>query len=61
MGRLERGLVKLDRQVAALHEQMAQQATDHVAVIDLGAQLRELEVERGAVEEQWLAAAEIVG
>jgi ATP-binding cassette subfamily F protein uup len=61
MGRLERGLVKLDRQVAALHEQMAQQATDHVAVSDLGAQLRELEAERGAVEEQWLAAAEIVG
>ncbi|NAZ75180.1 ATP-binding cassette domain-containing protein [Kineococcus sp. T13] len=60
MARVERQLEKLARREAQLHDQLAAQATDPVAVAALDAQLRELLAERGRLEESWLEASELV-
>jgi len=61
MSRLERQMAKLGDQEEVLLGKMAEQATDHTAVARLDAQLRELVTQREALEEEWLAAAELVG
>jgi len=60
LARLERALARLDEREAALHDEMAANATDYVKVADLDARLRELRDERARTEEQWLTLAERV-
>lgn len=61
VARLERRLERLAEQEARLHAEMAEQATDHAAVLALDTRLRALAAERDELEEQWLAAAEVAG
>jgi uncharacterized small protein (DUF1192 family) len=61
MARIERQLTRLSEQEARLHEAMAEQAVDHVAVAELDVRLRALQAERDDLEAQWLDAAEIAG
>ncbi|MFG1934205.1 ABC-F family ATP-binding cassette domain-containing protein [Mycobacterium sp. NPDC048908] len=58
MARIEGQLEKLDDQIAALHEAMAEAAADHVRVGELNGQLQELLERKETLEEAWLAAAE---
>ncbi|MFN8076778.1 MAG: ABC-F family ATP-binding cassette domain-containing protein [Kineosporiaceae bacterium] len=58
--RIERQMQKITAQEEKLHAQMAEQATDHAAILSLDAKLRALVAEREALEEEWLAAAELV-
>jgi ABC-type multidrug transport system ATPase subunit len=61
LARLERTIGKLEQREAALHEELAQHATDYSRVTELDARLREVRAEREAVETQWLELAEQVG
>jgi ABC transport system ATP-binding/permease protein len=58
MARIEGQLAKLDEQVAALHESMAEAASDHVRVGALNTELRDLLARKESLEEAWLASAE---
>jgi ATPase subunit of ABC transporter with duplicated ATPase domains len=59
LARLERQISKLTAREQKLHAQMAEQATDHTAVLTLDTELRALVAERESLEEAWLEAAEI--
>jgi ATP-binding cassette subfamily F protein uup len=61
LARLERQLSKLAAQEDKLHARMAEQATDHEAVLALDGELRQLHGERARLEEEWLEAAEVAG
>ncbi len=61
MARLERQVERLERQVAQLHADLADHATDHVAVAELDERLRAVLAERDEVEALWMAAAELGG
>ncbi|WP_375503995.1 ABC-F family ATP-binding cassette domain-containing protein [uncultured Jatrophihabitans sp.] len=56
--RLERRVGTLDKQVAAVHQQLAEHATDYAKVAELNAQLRTLVDERELAEEAWLELAD---
>ena len=58
MARIEGQLGKLDERIAALHESMAEAASDHVRLGELNGELRELLERKESLEEAWLAAAE---
>jgi ATP-binding cassette subfamily F protein uup len=57
LARLERKLEKLERQEAELHRAMSEHATDHVRIAELNSQLQQLQADRRAVEDAWLALA----
>ena len=57
LARVERGLDRLGERETRLHEAMAAEATDHVRLGELTAQLRALAAERDALESAWLEAA----
>jgi len=57
--RLERRLSKLAETEKRLHEEMAEKATDHEALVGLDERLRAVVAERASLEEEWLAAAEV--
>jgi ABC transport system ATP-binding/permease protein len=59
--RLERQLRKLDQRQVALHDQLAEHATDYEKVSLLDNELRALGAERARVEEEWLQLAERIG
>ena len=59
--RIERSLAKLDEQEAALHGQMAECATDHARLGELGVELRQLQERRDSLEAEWMAVAERLG
>ena len=61
MARLERQLSRLEDTEKRLHAELAENATDHLAVLRLDEQLRAVHAEREALEESWLAAAETAG
>jgi ATPase subunit of ABC transporter with duplicated ATPase domains len=61
MSRIERALTRLAEREERVHTQMAKEATDHIAVLRLNADLRAIVDERDELELAWLAAAEIVG
>ena len=61
LARVERALARLAEREERVHAQMAREATDHVAVLRLNADLRAIIDERDELELAWLAAAEIVG
>ena len=52
---------KLEQREAELHEQLAGHATDYEKVSTLDAELRRVQSERAAVEEQWLELADRLG
>jgi ATP-binding cassette subfamily F protein uup len=56
--RIEGQLSKLDDQISALHESMAEAAADHLRLGELDRELRELLARKESLEEAWLAAAE---
>jgi ATP-binding cassette subfamily F protein uup len=56
--RLEREIEKLGTREAALHEQMAESATDHARLAELQTKLDELVTERGLLETSWLEQSE---
>jgi ATPase subunit of ABC transporter with duplicated ATPase domains len=60
LGRLERQIGKLEQREAALHDQLANHATDYAKVAELDGQLRTVRAEREQTEEAWLALAEQV-
>ncbi|MFI7588733.1 ABC-F family ATP-binding cassette domain-containing protein [Spongisporangium articulatum] len=59
MQRIERQMAKLSAAEEKLHARMAEQATDHEAVLKLDAELRDTVAQREQLEEEWLAAAEL--
>jgi len=61
MAKLERALERLARKEVQLHERMAAAAAEHTAVLALDAELRAVTAEREQVEEDWLAAADLLG
>jgi ATP-binding cassette subfamily F protein uup len=61
MQRLERQLERLTTREAELTAELAENASDYVALTELGAQLRGVQEERGRLEDEWLAAAEESG
>jgi ATPase subunit of ABC transporter with duplicated ATPase domains len=58
MARIEGQLEKLEKQIASVHESMAEAAADHVRVGELNAELQEMLTRKESLEEAWLAAAE---
>jgi ABC transport system ATP-binding/permease protein len=58
MARIEGQLAKLEDRISALHESMADAASDHVLLGQLNGELRELLARRASLEDAWLAAAE---
>ena len=56
--RLERQIDRLGVREKELTEELAARASDYEALIELGAQLREVQAEKGRLEEEWLAVAE---
>ncbi|MEV5575739.1 ABC-F family ATP-binding cassette domain-containing protein [Spirillospora sp. NPDC052269] len=60
LDRLERRLDKLAKQQAALHEKLAEHATDYGRLQELDAELKALQTEAAEVEEEWLMLAEDV-
>ena len=61
VARLERALEKLGEREEALHEAMAEAATDHVRLRELQAELAHNAAERERLESEWLEAAEQAG
>jgi ABC transport system ATP-binding/permease protein len=59
VARIERRLTRLAETEKRLHEEMAAKATEYEALADLDARLRDVVAEKGALEEEWLAAAEV--
>jgi ABC transport system ATP-binding/permease protein len=57
LARIERRLDRLREQEAALHGELAAHATDYERVGRLHDELRALEAEREALEEEWLTLA----
>ncbi|MEA2383899.1 MAG: transport system ATP-binding/permease protein, partial [Solirubrobacteraceae bacterium] len=57
LARVERGLDRLGERETRLHEAMAAEATDHVRLGELTAQLHALAAERDELESAWLEAA----
>jgi chromosome segregation ATPase len=58
--RLERQLGKLDERVLKLNESLAQNGSDYGKIVELEAQLKAVQEERGQIEEAWLELAETV-
>ena len=58
MARLDKQLARLAEREAHLNAQIAEQAHDYERLAALSAELDEVTAERGAVEEEWLEAAE---
>ena len=59
--RLERDLERLEGREAALHVEMADDATDHARLRALdGAPRQKLSAERDGLEAAWLAASEVL-
>jgi ATPase subunit of ABC transporter with duplicated ATPase domains len=56
--RLERQLAKLDERVVKINEGLAQHGADYGKLMELDAQLKAVQEERGQVEEAWLELAE---
>jgi ATP-binding cassette subfamily F protein uup len=58
LARVERQLSKLSSQETELAETLAEHASDYAKLIELGAQLREIQDEKADLEDRWLALAE---
>jgi ABC transport system ATP-binding/permease protein len=60
VARLDRRLARIGEREQALHAELAEHASDYERLARLDASLRELAAEREALEEEWLAAAELL-
>jgi ATPase subunit of ABC transporter with duplicated ATPase domains len=60
LARLERQLAKLDERVVKINESLAAHGSDYDKIMELDAQLKAVQAERGQVEEAWLELAERV-
>jgi len=60
LARLERALDRVGDRETALHDAMAEQATDHVRLGELTAELAALRAEREELEAAWLETAAIL-
>jgi ATP-binding cassette subfamily F protein uup len=58
--RLERQIAQLDKREAALHDELATNATDFTRVSELNSQLQTLVAEREAAEHAWLELSNLV-
>ena len=58
--RLERQLAKLDERIVKLNEKLAEHGSDYSKIMELDAQLKAAQNERGEVEDAWLELAEQV-
>ena len=58
MARIEGQLAKLDERIAAMHEEMADAAADHVRLGELNSELNEMVARKDLLEEAWLSAAD---
>jgi ATPase subunit of ABC transporter with duplicated ATPase domains len=58
LGRLERQLGKLEDRIVKINENLAEHGSDYEKIIELEAQLKAAQAERGQVEEAWLELAE---
>jgi ATP-binding cassette subfamily F protein uup len=58
LARLERQLHKVSGQEAELTVALAESASDYARLIELGAQLREVQDEKASLEDRWLTLAE---
>ncbi|MBO0855230.1 MAG: ABC-F family ATP-binding cassette domain-containing protein [Nocardia sp.] len=60
-GRLERTLEKLTEREERLHAALAEAATDPDKLVDLGAELKQVQAEKESTEARWLELADEVG
>jgi ATP-binding cassette subfamily F protein uup len=60
VARIDRQLAKLAEQEAALHAQLVEHASDYEKLAELDARLREVVVQREALEDEWLEAAALL-
>ncbi|WP_194815859.1 ABC-F family ATP-binding cassette domain-containing protein [Nocardia sp. XZ_19_385] len=58
LGKLERLIGKLDEREKKLHAALAEAATDSDKLMSLGAELKQVRVEKEAAEERWMELAE---
>jgi ATP-binding cassette subfamily F protein uup len=62
MTKIERAIAKVDDTERSLHEQMAEAATDHSRLADLNGELRETQIRKAELEDEWMSlAAELEG
>ena len=61
LARLERQIARLATAEASLAAELADSGSDYAKLLDLGAQLRSVELERAGLEERWLEVAEEIG
>jgi ATP-binding cassette subfamily F protein uup len=61
LGRLERRLAKISARIAAVHVEMAANASDYVRLAELDAALATLTTEHDTLETAWLEAADSIG
>jgi ABC transport system ATP-binding/permease protein len=61
MARLERQIARLTDEQARIEAELAANAADYSRLIDLGAQLREVQADKSGLEERWLEVAEEIG
>ena len=62
MTKVERAIAKVDDTERSLHEQMAEAATDHSRLADLNRELRETQIRKAELEDEWMSlAAELEG
>jgi ATP-binding cassette subfamily F protein uup len=60
LARLERQVAKLDERILKINESLAEHGSDYDKIMELDAQLKAVQAERGQVEEAWLELAEQV-
>jgi ABC transport system ATP-binding/permease protein len=60
LSRLERQVAKLDERILKINESLAVHGSDYDKIMELDAQLKAVQEERGQVEEAWLELAERV-
>jgi len=60
LSRLERQVAKLDERIFKINESLASHGSDYDKIMELDAQLKAVQEERGQVEEAWLELAERV-
>jgi ATP-binding cassette subfamily F protein uup len=60
LARLERQLAKLEERILKINEALAEHGSDYTKIVELEAQLKAVQEERGQVEEAWLELAELV-
>jgi ATP-binding cassette subfamily F protein uup len=61
VARIDKQLARLADQEQALHDELVEHAADYERLAAIDVRLRELTAQKDALEEEWLAAAELLG